>query len=284
MRVTTTQRSPAGSAPIPWCLEWRWGLAGRWGRWAGIDKVALRPLTVDFHEPGVVAGLNEEDQFTQQKGFWFQLSSDEQGKAKTPWGPANPQALNRYSYVLNNPLRYTDPTGHVLTQSYWWGTRIALSAEDLKAIAHVLLEYSSEEIIGALVLAGFGEEEAAIIAAAAIFLGPTALLAIAEAHNHLEIYLIGGLPLLWAEIHGGDEPPTDLSNLQPANPIKWPECKGGCSGSYPTGGGVIPVQPTLIRASVIIPAVLPARRVHRDLPDFIHSRIHLCILMATSLQ
>ncbi len=25
---------------------------------------------------------------------------------------ADPQALNRYSYVLNNPLRYTDPTGH----------------------------------------------------------------------------------------------------------------------------------------------------------------------------
>jgi RHS repeat-associated protein len=24
----------------------------------------------------------------------------------------NPQALNRYSYVVNNPLRYTDPTGH----------------------------------------------------------------------------------------------------------------------------------------------------------------------------
>ncbi len=26
--------------------------------------------------------------------------------------PGNPQALNRYSYVLNNALRYTDPTGH----------------------------------------------------------------------------------------------------------------------------------------------------------------------------
>lgn len=26
--------------------------------------------------------------------------------------PGNPQSLNRYSYVLNNPLRYTDPTGH----------------------------------------------------------------------------------------------------------------------------------------------------------------------------
>lgn len=28
-------------------------------------------------------------------------------------GYANPQNLNRYSYVTNNPLRYTDPTGHM---------------------------------------------------------------------------------------------------------------------------------------------------------------------------
>lgn len=27
-------------------------------------------------------------------------------------GAANPQAFNRYSYVLNNPLKYTDPSGH----------------------------------------------------------------------------------------------------------------------------------------------------------------------------
>ena len=28
--------------------------------------------------------------------------------------PADPQSLNRYSYVLNNPLRYTDPSGHAI--------------------------------------------------------------------------------------------------------------------------------------------------------------------------
>jgi RHS repeat-associated protein len=32
--------------------------------------------------------------------------------------PANPQSLNRYSYCLNNPLRYVDPSGH---QQIDWG-------------------------------------------------------------------------------------------------------------------------------------------------------------------
>ena len=31
---------------------------------------------------------------------------------------ANPQSLNLYSYVLNNPLRYTDPTGHRQCEYY----------------------------------------------------------------------------------------------------------------------------------------------------------------------
>lgn len=29
-------------------------------------------------------------------------------------GPANPQALNRYAYVLNNPVNATDPSGHCI--------------------------------------------------------------------------------------------------------------------------------------------------------------------------
>jgi RHS repeat-associated protein len=32
--------------------------------------------------------------------------------------PGNPQALNRYSYVYNNPLRYTDPSGYGPPD--WW--------------------------------------------------------------------------------------------------------------------------------------------------------------------
>ena len=31
--------------------------------------------------------------------------------------PGNPQSLNRYSYVLNNPLRYTDPSGGAYEQT-----------------------------------------------------------------------------------------------------------------------------------------------------------------------
>ncbi len=40
----------------------------------------------------------------------------------------NPQALNRYSYTLNNPLKYTDPTGH-----FWW---IAAGAAVGAAVAY----------------------------------------------------------------------------------------------------------------------------------------------------
>ena len=27
--------------------------------------------------------------------------------------PSAPQTLNRYSYALNNPVNYTDPSGHI---------------------------------------------------------------------------------------------------------------------------------------------------------------------------
>ena len=41
----------------------------------------------------------------------------------------NPQNLNRYSYVLNNPYKYTDPTGHVV----WDVVDISLAALDINS-------------------------------------------------------------------------------------------------------------------------------------------------------
>jgi RHS repeat-associated protein len=35
--------------------------------------------------------------------------------------PANPQTLNRYAYCLNNPLKYTDPSGHMTFDEYYSG-------------------------------------------------------------------------------------------------------------------------------------------------------------------
>jgi RHS repeat-associated protein len=75
----------------------------------GMEGVAVKPLTVGFHETQFLGKLNGENKL----GFWFQLSDRERQRAGSPWGPANPQALNRYAYVQNNPLKYTDPTGHV---------------------------------------------------------------------------------------------------------------------------------------------------------------------------
>lgn len=68
-------------------------------------------LNVDFHESGFASAMVGENQQVLQKGFWFQLSGQDQAKTDV-FGPDNPQALSRYSYVLDNPLRYIDSTGH----------------------------------------------------------------------------------------------------------------------------------------------------------------------------
>ncbi len=83
------------------------GAGGSVGNWQNSR------LTVDFHESSFVSSLNAEIAFSLDRGFWFQLSKQDQG-SRALFGPSNPQALNRYSYVMSNPLRYTDPTGHFL--------------------------------------------------------------------------------------------------------------------------------------------------------------------------
>jgi RHS repeat-associated protein len=57
------------------------------------------PLTVSYADSGMLQQWNE-----------FQRNSRQAG------APTDPQLLNRYAYARNNPLAYTDDTGHVI----WW--------------------------------------------------------------------------------------------------------------------------------------------------------------------
>jgi hypothetical protein len=73
-----------------------------------MDGVALKTLTVSFNEYRFNKRLNKENRF----GPWYTLTDDERDELGSTMGPVNPQALNRYSYVMGNPLKYTDPSGH----------------------------------------------------------------------------------------------------------------------------------------------------------------------------
>jgi hypothetical protein len=73
-----------------------------------MDGVALKTLTVSFDEYGFNKRLNKENRF----GSWYTLTDEERDELGSTMGPSNPQALNRYSYVMGNPLKYTDPSGH----------------------------------------------------------------------------------------------------------------------------------------------------------------------------
>ncbi len=88
------------------------GAGGALGTISMDKNTSMKGLTTDYAETGMALAVNQENQFTTQKGFYFQLSSRNRQQAKTPFGPLNPQAMNRYSYVLNNPMRYSDSTGH----------------------------------------------------------------------------------------------------------------------------------------------------------------------------
>lgn len=77
----------------------------------------------------------------------------------------NPQMLNRYSYTLNNPLRYTDPSGH---------NPFAIGGGLIAAIAGL----PEEAVIGAAVVVGvavsaviFPQQTATIINTAKSFVG-----------------------------------------------------------------------------------------------------------------
>jgi len=99
-----------------------------------MDGIAVKPLTVDFHEGGFLSKVNGESKLA----FWFQLDDRSRQQVGSPWGPANTQALNRYSYVQNNPLKYTDPSGHSV---YLTHKQAHDYAETLRSVGRMLKFY-----------------------------------------------------------------------------------------------------------------------------------------------
>ena len=88
---------------------------------APLDQMRYTPYGVD-RDPGT--HLNTDHKFTSQIHdesiglYWYASRAYDPmvGRFAVPDtivpGAGNPQALNRYSYVLNNPLRFVDPSGH----------------------------------------------------------------------------------------------------------------------------------------------------------------------------
>jgi len=73
---------------------------------------AMRPLTVAFGETDLLLSANRESADAQADGAGFDRPGLERLRVAAAMATADPQALNRYSYVLNNPLAYVDPSGH----------------------------------------------------------------------------------------------------------------------------------------------------------------------------
>jgi RHS repeat-associated protein len=67
-------------------------------------------------DPNLYANLFQDAEYGGHDA-WYRNFSAEQGRWMSPdpyggsYDPANPQSLNRYSYVLNNPLAFVDPSG-----------------------------------------------------------------------------------------------------------------------------------------------------------------------------
>ena len=74
------------------------------------SEVTTRRFTGQHHEAGLPGG--EGLSFYNARWYDPQLGRFISADTIVPY-PRNPQNLNAYAYVLNNPLRYVDPSGHV---------------------------------------------------------------------------------------------------------------------------------------------------------------------------
>jgi RHS repeat-associated protein len=78
-------------------------------RGSAFSGVTTKRFTGQYHENG----LTQDEGLSYYNARWYDAKLGRFLSADTivPQ-PTNPQAFNRYSYVINNPLKYVDPTGH----------------------------------------------------------------------------------------------------------------------------------------------------------------------------
>jgi RHS repeat-associated protein len=76
---------------------------------AAFSALTTKRFTGQYHESAIPGG----EGLSYYNARWYDSKLGRFTSADTivP-DPANPQDLNRYSYVRNNPLRYVDPSGH----------------------------------------------------------------------------------------------------------------------------------------------------------------------------
>jgi RHS repeat-associated protein len=119
------------------------------GRFISADVVVpqssrLTPLTVGFHETMFLEQANGENRQLMEYGPASNWSGRLKQQLGVPAGPAAPQTLNRFAYANNNPLVYTDPTGHdsvTGTGSYWYQD---LTEEEAWAFINAILGLDGE--------------------------------------------------------------------------------------------------------------------------------------------
>ena len=73
--------------------------------------LSTKRFTGQYHESSLPGG--EGLSYYNARWYDAQLGRFLSADTIVP-GAANPQAFNRYSYVFNNPMKYTDPTGHCI--------------------------------------------------------------------------------------------------------------------------------------------------------------------------
>lgn len=62
----------------------------------------------------------------------------------------DPQSLNRYSYVRNNPVKYTDPTGHIIQAVALAGSEFALGGAEIYGFTSGFINSSNTTFVGRL--------------------------------------------------------------------------------------------------------------------------------------